>query len=878
MESLRTSAAIRLSVFLFAAAGAAAAADPAKLPPPAERQVDFLKEVQPLIERCQACHGEQQQMNGFRLDRREDALRGGYSGAVIIPGNSARSRLIHLIAGLEEDVVMPPAGERLTAQQIALLRAWIDQGARWPQEAEKPLQEAAESARAKPANPTQHWSFQPIKRPPVPRVNDASWVRNPIDAFVLARLESEGIRPSPEADWRKLARRVHLDIIGLPPSPQAVAGFLEDPSRDAYERLVERLLDSKHHGENWSAPWLDLARYADSDGYEKDLVRPHAWRYRQWVIDAINEDMPFDEFTIAQIAGDLLPHAGVEQRVATGFHRNTLTNREGGVKIEQFRFEETVDRANTVGAVWLGLTVACAQCHDHKYDSLSQKDYYELFAFFNNLEHAHIDAPLGGELGPYLRTRKERRAKRAKLLDQYGVDRELMDPWEEKLVYAGDHPGELTDWDVHYDTLEKMTDGGHLFIRIPRRQRTERQQRVLTDFFVEWRHQVVSEQQWKELGFKELHKKLRELDRQYPRLSQARVVYEKESPRRSHLHVRGQWDRAGMEVRPGTPAVLPPLQAEGTPTRVELARWIVSRENPLTARVTVNRIWQRYFDRGLVATPDNFGVQGAAPSHPKLLDWLASEFRESGWSLKHLHRLIVTSATYRQSSRTRPDLVRRDPGNTLLGRQARLRLPAELIRDSALAISGLLYPEVGGPSVQPPLPEGLSMLLFADGEFLGPQKVDTGKSVYRRGLYIHRQRTLPYPFLANFDAPDGAMTVCRRERSNTPLQALNLLNDPVFFEAAQALAWRVLQESPDPSFRERLRHAFRLCVARAPTDYEQERLLQYFAQQKEMIEKYPGSVDNLAPAALEGIDAVENAAWVSLSRILLNMDEFVTRE
>jgi len=866
-------------VFALCSLSGAASASGAELPPAAEHRVDFQEDVRPVLERCQGCHGKQQQMSGLRLDRREDALRGGYSGAVILPGDSAGSHLIHLVAGLEEDVSMPPAGDPLTAAEIGILRAWIDQGVRWPEEtgAESSFS-SREVARAKPPSQPLHWSFRPVERPAIPETGDKSWVRNPIDAFVLARVESEGLQPSPEADRRRLVRRLYLDLIGLPPEPDSVAQFLADPSPDAYERVVERLLESKHYGEKWAIPWLDLARYAESDGYEKDQVRPHAWRYRHWVINALNDDMPFDEFTIEQIAGDLLPHAGAEQRVATGFHRNTLKNREGGVNLEQFRFEETVDRANTVSTVWLGLTLGCAQCHDHKYDPVSQKEYYEFFAFFDNLEETHIDAPLPGELGPYLRTREEHAAKRRELLAEYGVTRELMDPWEKKLIYAADHPGELTDWDVHYDTLEKMTDGGHRFIRIPPEERTERQQRILIDFLLEWYNQVASKERWEELKFRELQGKLRRLDRAYPQVSQARVIYESGKPRKTRLHVRGQWDRTGIEVEPGTPDVLPPLEGAGAPTRLDLARWIASSRNPLTARVAVNRIWQQYFGKGIVDTSENFGVQGAEPSHPELLDWLAAEFMDRGWRLKPLHKLIVTSATYRQSSKVRPEAGQRDPDNTLLARQQRVRLPAELIRDSALKVSGLLYPKVGGPSVQPPLPEGLSMLLFADGKFLNEAETAEGQDAYRRGVYVHLQRTLPYPFLANFDAPDGASTVCRRERSNTPLQALNLLNDPVFFEAAQGLALRILQEAPGPVFQQQLEFAFRVCVARAPAPYEQERLLRFYVRLRNTLENDPSRVAELIPAAFEEIEPVENAAWVGLSRVLLNMDEFITRE
>ena len=861
--------------------GLPASADSSKLPPAATRQINFDHDVKPVIERCYACHGPQQQMNGLRLDRPGDAERGGYSGPAIVPGKSAASRLIHLVAGLEKDIVMPPVGDRLTSAEIGILRAWIDQGALRPTAPEAKVASsesqlgAEEQSQGSPKST--HWSFQPLRRPAVPEARDRSWTRNAIDNFVLARLGAEGIQPSQQADRRTLIRRVSLDLIGLPPTPQQVAKFLADDRPDAYERLVDDLFDSKHYGEKWAMHWLDLARYADSDGYEKDVVRPHAWRYRHWVVDALNRDMPFDQFTIEQIAGDLLPNAGIEQHVATGLHRNTLKNREGGVKLEQFRFEETVDRANTVGTVWLGLTVGCAQCHDHKYDPISQKDYYGFYAFFNNLEEPMIDAPLPGEMGPYLQKRSEYLAKRAALLEEYCVGPELMDPWEAKLILAADNPGKWTDWDNHYDDLEKMTDGGHKVLRMPREQRSERQQNVQIDFFLRRYEQAVGEEVYEGLGFKELREKLSELEASYPQLAQARVVLESPQPRKTHLHVRGQWDRQGVEVEPVTPGVLPRPATNGKLTRLDLARWLMSPENPLTARVTVNRIWQEYFGRGLVVTSENFGTQGEKPSHPLLLDWLGGEFIDNGWSFKKLHKSIVMSATYRQASDTRPDLLKRDPSNTLLARQSRLRLPAELIRDSALEVSGLLYDSVGGPSVQLPMPEGIEELLFAGGKHT-TFTYGKGIDLYRRGLYIHFQRTVPYPFLQNFDAREASTAECRRERSNTPLQSLNLLNDPVFFETAQGLAIRIVQEAPGSDFADRLDYAYQLCLSRKPKSWEQEKMLGYFTQQKQMLDKDPEAVAALFPVVLEGIHGGELATWVGVSRILLNLDEFITRE
>ena len=812
-------------------------------------------------------------MNGLRLDRKQAALKGGYSGQVIIPGDSAASKLVQFVAGLNPKVVMPPAGERLSAKEIGLLRGWIDQGAKWP---EAEITQSEPGADDQSETTSAHWAFLPAKRPPLPRVDDSSWVRNGIDAFVLARLESEGIEPSREADKATLVRRLSLDLTGLPPSPDIVAEFVSDPSSNAYERLVGRLLESKHYGEKWATHWLDLARYADSDGYEKDTPRPHAWRYRHWVINAFNNDLPFDQFTIDQIAGDLVPNATVEQRVAAGLHRNTLKNREGGVNIEQYRFEETIDRANTVGTVWLALSVGCAQCHDHKYDPTSQKDYYRFFAFFNSIDEVNIDAPLAGELGPYLAAQPDYHQKRREILEKHKVA-ELQPPWEAKLLEAAASPGKWTDWDLSYDVLPLYMDKGHQVLRKSPGQRTEREAYDLTKYFLKNYGRVVTADHYKELGFKEAFNQLTALDQETPALSRARSVEELATPRTTHIHIRGSWDREGLEVTPGSPAFLSQIETRrgAVPTRLDLATWIVSRDNPLTARVAVNRIWQEYFGRGIVLSSENFGTQGEKPSHPELLDWLAVDFMDQGWSLKKLHKKIVTSATYRQSSNHRPGLQQTDPGNILLARQARMRLPGELIRDSALSVSGLLYPKVGGKSVMPPQPDGVAALGYSDQV---KWQQSEGKDAYRRGLYIHFQRAVPYPFLMNFDSPDMSATHCRRERSNTPLQALNLLNDDVFFESAQAFAARVLQDSPGDRFSDRLDYAYRLVLARLPTAQEQERLLGFYLEQKRDLDANPQKRDTLFAVALEGIPAVEAATWVAVSRVLLNLDEFITRE
>jgi len=850
-------------------------AQPTKLPPPVSKRVKFSRDVAPILQRyCTGCHGTQQQKLGLRLDRREDAIRGSETGPVIIVGNSANSRLIQIVSGVLEDEAMPPEGDRLTDKEVGILRAWIDQGVHWDtfqfsQETKSPTSQRGT------ASSSSHWAFQLIQQPAVPVVQNSDWVRNPIDNFVLAELEYQGIEPAEEAARTQLIRRVSLDLIGLPPTPAEVAAFLDDGRPDAYERLVDRLLDSPHYGEKWARYWLDLARYSDSDGYRGDGFRPHAWRYRHWVIDAFNRDMPFDQFTIEQIAGDLLPNATAEQKVATGVHRNTPSNREGGTDVHKFRFEQVINRINTVGTAWLALTVGCAQCHDHKYDPLTQKEYYQLFAFFNSAEEVNIDAPLPGEMEPYLREVETYRKKRKGLLAKYRV-LELQSPWESKLLEARANPGKWQNWDKALGTVRvgaghPIYGRGEKILLTPPEQRSERDAKILTNHFIQFYNQVVPPKVYKEeLKFVQLRKELSALEQRFPALSQAQTIASEEKPRQTYIYRRGDFKRPGRPVDPGMPAFLYKAPDSPLPPRLKLAKWLVTEENPLTARVMVNRFWQELFGRGIVATAENFGTQGERPSHSELLDWLAFQFRDQGWGVKRSIRTIVLSATYRQSSETRQHLEKRDPENVLLARQSRLRLSAEPIRDSALAVSGLLDRVVGGKSVRPTLPEGARLLQS--------QWVESeGRERYRRGLYIQYQRMAPYPFMANFDAPAAYSPVCRRGRSNTPLQALNLLNDPVFFEAARALAVRVLTEASADQ-QDRLDHAFQICLARTPDPIERDGLLLAIRQQQEILAQEPELAELMFPNDLAGIPKMEVAAWVGASRILLNLDEFITRE
>lgn len=817
---------------------------------------DFEKDVWPIFrKKCYVCHNATLKQNGLRLDDGEAALVGGYSGAVIIPGKSSESKLIARVMSDKADVRMPKSGTPLSDAEIQTLKDWIDAGAMWPRKA------VAKGADSK----LSHWSFQPVKAVAPPSVKNTAWVKNPVDRFVLARLEKEGIAPSPEASRETLIRRVSIDLTGLLPTPGEVAEFVNDKSANAYERLVDRLLASPHYGEARARWWLDLARYADSDGYEKDNSRPWAWRWRNWVIDAFNRDQPFDQFTVEQIAGDLLPGAKQEQLIAAGFQRNTLTNREGGTDPKESRFEQLVNRTNTTGTVWLGLTVGCAQCHDHKYDPISQKDFYQMYAFYDRSQERDIPAPLPGEYGAWMRARPEYLKERAHLMMVYDVEA-LMDEWVEGLRSSIRNPGKDVEWDFAVSNGRPMFDRFEEVVMTPKDQRSEYDQERLMYWFVGNPGVANGRDADKLRCLSEFRRRLAALDARTPRLSMAPTMEEMAKPEPTRLRVKGDYRELGIEVQPDRPHFLPPLAESAPRNRLTLARWIVSKGNPLTARVTVNRMWQELFGRGLVRTSEDFGLQGEAPSHPELLDWMATEFMDGGWSIKRMLRTMVTSAVYRQSSNTRPDLMEKDPDNVLLARQSRVRMTAEQIRDAALESSGLLNDQIGGPSVKPPQPAGVAELVYA-----GSAKwvEDSGPGRYRRGLYIHFQRTAPYPMLANFDAPDSNTACSRRRRSNSPLQSLNLLNDPVFFEAAQAFAMRLVNETTP---QERLEKAFLYTLGRTPSGSERTRMQKLLDDQATILAKDKDLAGKLLPLKPEA------AAWVTASRVLLNLDEFITRE
>lgn len=819
--------------------------DKPALPPAVKDPMDFARDIQPIFAaRCINCHGPKKQSSGLRLDSGDMVIQGGNSGSIVAKGKSAESLLIHVVAGLEEERIMPPKGLKLTAEEIGKLRAWIDQGAKIPE------RDKTETAKLAKAN---HWAFQPIRRAEPPVVGNAALVRNPIDSFLQARREKEKLVPAPEADRVTLIRRLYLDLLGLPPTPTEVDAFLNDKNPDAYERLVDHVLASPHYGERWGRHWLDAARYADSDGYEKDTGRPFAYRYRDWVIDALNRDMPFDQFTIEQLAGDFLPNATVAQQMATGFHRNTLTNKEGGADAEEFRVAAVVDRTSTTSTVWLGLTMNCCQCHDHKYDPLSQREFYQFFAFFNTSEEKDIPAPVPGE-------RLEHALKKY-AHDRIGKLKQALADGYKK----GPLPRQAATWEdgLKLAEVRKLPDPVQKALLVEPAKRTAAQQQTILAHYAKVDKQMAA-----------LNKSLTDHKKANPQLTLAQALLEGEQ-RQAHIHIRGDFLRKGVKVEPGTPVVLPALKStNGRANRLDLAKWIVDPQQPLTPRVIVNWAWLKHFGRGIVNTPNDFGTQGEKPSHPELLDWLASEFVRQKWSLKKLHRLIVTSHAYRQSSRVTPELLQRDPLNVLLARHPRLRLDAEVIRDNALAASGLLVPTIGGPSVRPPQPAGIAELSYAGSV---KWKDDPGPNRYRRGLYTWFQRTSPYPMLMTFDSPESNTCAVSRERSNTPLQALTLLNDVVFVEAAQAMAHRLFSEVSG-SDETRLQYVFRLCLCREPQAQEKEVLLRLLHDYRRMNANADEAKKLIGPHAPSGVAVTEAAAWVALCRTILNLDEFITRE
>ncbi len=1201
------------------------------LPAAVDREVDYLSDVKPIFENnCYGCHGASKQKSGFRLDARDSALSGGDYGVDILPGNSEESPLIHYVAGIEKDIVMPPSGDPLTEEEVGILRAWIDQGANWPES-----EVVASVTHEVLIEGADHWAFQKPMRHPLPPVEKKDWSTNPIDYFVLHRLEQEGFEPSDQADKRTLIRRVTLDLIGLPPTPAEVEAFVEDDSRFAYEKLVDRLLESPHFGERWARLWLDSARYADTNGYEKDRPRS-IWPYRDWVIDAFNQNKPFDQFTIEQIAGDMLPDAGLSERIATGFHRNTMINEEGGIDVEEFRYHSVVDRVHTTSTVFLGLTVACAQCHDHKYDPISQREYYQFMSFLNNADEPelkvpdpettrerqrllekigeiksdlpnrfppyeegtdwtvlkphrfastggatltkiedgtllavgdnperatytlrasvgpeeittlrlevmpepdlggngpgrtphgnfvlsefevtalpeggaesipisfreatadvsqngydisssidgdagtgwgiqkdegdlnqprtalfHLEEPLKFEKGANLTFRlvqnfggshtiqkfristgreyknfyqpelpvDEQRAQHLaakfekwieeeeansrewnplppqEVVSDHNVTLKVLD--DHSVLASGDNPNrdtytarfEADDENITGIRLEVLTHeslpmngpgrgivmGNGTFMltevylySLPQgatagvEGTTIELKNPTADYFQEKRnpelaldrvrdtgwaiegevgkpHWIVletsgqvnldegsqlklvllqnyihqetigrfrfsvtsdekeiranpypaeieailakaaSDRSEEEIGhlkryhlsiapeLKDAHERITKLEERIPRYNTTLVMEERTDPRETHIHVRGEFLRTGRSVQSGVPAVLHEISEVAPRNRLTFAKWLVNGDNPLVGRVTMNRFWATLFGRGLVTTPEDFGTRCDLPSHPELLDWLATEFVRVNWDMKDMLRLMVTSSTYKQSSRISPELIQKDPYNVLLARGPRFRIEAEMVRDVALATAGLLNREIGGPSVFPPQPEGVTQLAWGGWKW----EESEGADRRRRGLYTYFKRATPYPGMLVFDAPAADTCVVARRNSNTPLQALTLLNDQVFLEAARALGQRILHEAPG-TVDEKIRWAFELAMTRPPSESEGAKLRVYYDNQ---IAAFKNGTDPTLIVPVEPEDSTtdtkELAAWKMVARVILNLDEAITKE
>lgn len=1000
----------------------------------------FAKEVRPIFAaRCYACHGPETQQNGLRLDSLAHVLKGSNYGPVVTPGKSSESRLIRRLVAKERPQ-MPYGGPPLSQAEIGTITKWIDAGAPGPDDT-TPMA-AGKIPR--------HWAYIKPVQPEVPAVKDTGWVRNPIDSFILARLEKEGLKPAHEADRATLIRRVYLDITGLPPSPREVDAFLSDRSPDAYERVVDRLFASPHYGEHWAAPWLDLARYADSNGYEKDRKR-EAWEYRDWVIRALNANMSFREFTIDQIAGDMLPNPTKDQLIATGFNRNSMLNQEGGIDVNEYYYYSQVDRVNTTASVWLGTTLGCAQCHNHKFDPFTQKDYYRFLAFFNNgqheiagrgdhwMEEPDIELPTPEQEQKSKALRAEIEKLRETLRTPTPEIEEAQRAWEANLKHAENEwnvlqpskfqsaggatlkpmdngsllatgtnpqadsyvietrtnatditavrlevlpdaslprggPGrdpagnfflsdfkldvapasnpmaftpiafkkafadeaqdgygietllkkksdEITGWAIDESAAKPLrrqavfvsdtpfgSDKG-IVLRITLSHQMRHASRNIGRFrlsltksstpqFItelparlrpvldipdskrtdEERRDVAAAYRDVSPLLEPTRKQIEALNKQVNQLGIATALVMREQGAftrpSAYIRERGTFTSPGELVYADVPPALGSLPKDAMPNRLGLAEWLVSDDNPLTARVTVNHFWEALFGRGIVETAEDFGTQGDSASQPEVLDWLAVQFMQNGWDMKRIQRLIVTSSTYRQASDVTPELLARDPYNRLYARGPRFRLDAETVHDTALAIGGLLNEKLYGPPVFPYQPDGIWNIPYSNDKWIE----SSGENRYRRAIYTFIRRSAPYPSLITYDAPSREFCTVRRVRTNTPLQALTSLNDPFFFEAARGMARRVMAEGGN-TVADRIKYAFQLTVARRPTQSEAERIMAFYNRQ---VEEYSRNIDSAWQALQLGTGSVPNApemaAWVLVSNALLNTDEVITKE
>lgn len=810
-------------------------------PPP---KLDFNRDIQPILsDNCYSCHGpdKETRKGGLRLDMEADAKRAVDGVTAIVPGNAAASEAIKRILSTDPEEVMPtPKSKRkLTAQQKDMLKRWVAEGAAWGK----------------------HWAFEAPKKPAVPQ---AAGSVQALDAFVRAKLAAEGLSASQEAPKETQIRRVTLDLTGLPPTPEEVDAFLRDTTPEAYARVVERLLKSPRYGERWCWDWLDGARYADTNGYQGDPERT-MWPWRDWVVKAINDNMPFDQFTVWQLAGDQLPQATQEQKLATGFHRNHMINGEGGRIAEETRVENVMDRVETTGTMWLGLTVGCCRCHDHKFDPLSLRDYYSLYDFFNQTSETGVGR--AGQTPPVLDISTDAQRAQAEAL-QKDVENAAVEVTKlEETVFPHSKGQALSDSPAAKDL------SGNILAEIKRapRERGPDGLREMINLYKEKQPAYTK-------ALAKLKKAVEDRKAALARVPRVMIMDTLEKPRDTFILVKGAYDKPTTEkVTANVPASLPPLrqQAGKGNNRLALAQWLVARENPLTARVTVNRFWQAFFGVGLVKTVEDFGVQGEKPANQELLDWLAVQFMDSGWDVKALHRLIVMSATYRQSSKVTPQLYERDPQNRLLARGPRFRLPSWMMRDQSLFVAGLLKENVGGPPVKPYQPEGIwEEATFGKISY----KQDHGDALYRRSLYTFWRRIVgPTMFFDN-----AARQTCYvgALRTNTPLHALTTLNDVTYVEAARALAQRVMLAANDDAVR--LNLAFRLATSRPVKPQEQTLLLRRLEDLKTQFRADPAAVGKLLAVGEskrdDRLDAIGHAAWTALCQLVLNLDETITKE
>jgi hypothetical protein len=845
-----------LSLFLTASQAAAAAP-----------KIDYSRDIRPILaNHCWSCHGPDDSAReaDLRLDSRAAALARRKKGKpAVVPGDPAGSGLISRIEAKKASRRMPPpeAKKPLSDRQKQLLRRWIEQGADF----------------------SRHWAFVPPRRPPVPEFRDAQDdIRNPIDAFVSAKRRAAGLAASPEADKTTLIRRVTLDLTGLPPTLQEVDAFLADTAPDAYEKLVERLLASPRYGEKMANLWLDLARFGDTSGYEYDSTR-QMWMWRDWVINAYNRNLGFDQLTIQQLAGDLLPNPTTANKIASGFNRNTRFNEENGSDPEEFVVRYTVDRTSTLGQVWLGLTLGCAECHSHKYDPISHKEFYQLYAFFTGIKEPMVSGNHNLPLPPLLEMPRPEQVKELVYVKkdlagfQAAIDAQLKNIQYIDWSILNEKQPLLSQkaWEKVAGNNSNVPADVKAILRIPKGKRTHAQKKLLRDYYVRFVFRDARD------VFDPLNKKIDELLARRKKIEQSipytLISEEMAKPRDAYVLVRGDFQKRGEKVDRDVPGIFPPLPKDAPRNRLGLARWLVSSGHPLTARVAVNRLWAQMFGAGLVKTVGDFGTQGELPSHPQLLDWLATEHMASGWDTKAMLKMMALSATYRQSSAVPVKVPEVDPGNRLLYRAARFRHGAEQVRDNALAIAGLLSGRIGGPSVMPYQPPD-----FYKGKYERWQwMVSQGDDAYRRGMYTFWRRTSLHPMFALFDAPSREECTVLRARTNTPLQALVTLNDPTFVEAARVFAQRVLTVGP-ADLDGRIRFAFRTALARPPGEREvqvlttlHQRLLDRYRKETKAaaevvkVGKYP---------LPEKLDLAEHAAWTGLANLLMNLDETLTRE